>query len=110
MKLTQEQFERLVPYEKYFRTAINSKYASYPGISALETINRTYNEVTGIVRKLQASCGSCILNLLTDMGKIYFAHKQEQIDADNDKAAAEKTKRLSKKRTSKKNGNKKTTA
>lgn len=112
MRLTKEQLERLSPYEKYFRTAINSRYASYPGISALETINAIYNDVTGIKRSLKPSCGTCILNLLTNAGKIYFADiserekraagraKKKAIDAANDKAAAGRAKRQSRKKKS----------
>lgn len=117
MRLTEEQMERLSPYEKYFRTAINSRYASYPGISALETINAIYNDVTGIKRSLKPSCGTCILNLLTDAGKIYFADvaerekraagraKKKAIDA----AKAVTKKIISKVKRVKKNASEKTT-
>lgn len=78
MKLTEEQYLSLIRYEEFFRTAIKSKYSRFPGSSALHLIHEIYVNVTGIKQRLNASCSTCILRLLTDMGNIYFKEKEER--------------------------------
>lgn len=77
MKLTKEQIKILEPYEQHFNTAIRSRYARYPGASAVHTIHQIYSEATGTRIQLNASCSSCIFRLLVDCGTLYFKDKQE---------------------------------
>lgn len=77
MKLTQEQFNALSPYEKHFETAVQAQWARFPGVAALDLINETYQKITGTHMRLNKGCSYCILRLLTDMGTIYFADKAE---------------------------------
>lgn len=73
--MTQEQFDILAPFESYFDTAINKRYASYCGTRGVITITRVYNDITGEHRNASTSCGACILRLLRDCGRLYFEHK-----------------------------------
>lgn len=77
MKLTKEQFEALQPYEQHFETAVNARWSRFPGSSALDLMNSIRTKVTGMEKRLNKSCSTCILGLLREMGTIYFADKEE---------------------------------
>lgn len=72
IKLTKEQMEALKPYESYMRTAVRARWASNPGMQGIDTLRRVWEEATGSRRNMSASCGVCILNLLMDVGRLYF--------------------------------------
>ncbi len=78
MKLTNEQFKALQPYEGNFTTAVKAQWSRHPGTYALDIILNVYNEVTGEKRRVNGSCQSCILLLLQDCGRIYLADKEER--------------------------------
>lgn len=102
MKLSKEQFTSLAPYEPYFHTAVHSDWARHPGLHALQTIHGVYRTLCHNARPLNAGCQHCILTLLKDVGTIYFADKEEIINAKNDALLVEdykKVKRTRKKKT-----------
>ena len=72
IKLTKEQMEALRPYESYMRTAVRARWASNPGMQGIDTLRRVWEEATGSRRNMTTSCGVCILNLLEDVGRLYF--------------------------------------
>ena len=78
MKLTEEQYQLLSRYEEQFRTAVKSKWARFPGTAALHQIHSVYVQVTKRSMRLNTSCSTCSLRLLTEMGNIYFADKAER--------------------------------
>ena len=78
MKLTDEQFQTLSQYETQLRTAVRSRWARFPGTSAMVKIHKIHNEVFKRKTVLNSSCSSCVLRLLTEMGNIYFADKAER--------------------------------
>lgn len=75
--MTAEQVKVLEPYEKYFETAIRSRYARYPGEAALIKMHQIHCEVTKTSYKLNAGCSNCIFRLLVDCGTLYFKAKEE---------------------------------
>ena len=77
MILNAEQLKTLEPYEKYFTTAIQSKYARYPGEHAVRLIHSIYTSATKQSIRLNTSCSSCIFRLLVECGTIYFKDKEE---------------------------------
>lgn len=77
MNYTKEQFDALAPYEGNFGTAIRSKWSPYPGAEALRLIHRIFTSATGDRRRLNSACSVCVLHLLRDAGKLYFADKEE---------------------------------
>lgn len=81
MRLTEEQFNALAPYQKHFETAVRSQWARLTGTSALDMIHEIYCQVSGTNYRLNKGCSTCILNLLTDMGRIFLADLEERSKA-----------------------------
>lgn len=77
MKLTKEQFDALAPYEKHFDSAVNHGWTRFPGGAALDLIHDTLHQVTGLNLPLNKCCSHCILELMTEMGKIFLADRDE---------------------------------
>lgn len=77
MRLTEEQFNALAPYQSNFETMVRSKWARHPGSAALDLIHEIYCQVTGSTQKLNKGCSHCIMRLLTDMGRIFLADLDE---------------------------------
>ena len=93
MKLTQEELDRLAPYEQNMRTALHSKYLRNVGRSGLAVMIPIYERATGYRIHVNDTCGACILDFLQRLGRIYFADKDE-INARNvDKEASNPLKR-----------------
>ena len=73
--MTDEQFQALAQYEDRFTTAINAKWCRYPGLAALQTMVSVYNSVTGQTLRLNSGCSRCVLHVVQDAGRLYFAEK-----------------------------------
>ena len=73
--MTDEQFQALAQYEDRFTTAINAKWCRYPGLAALQTMVSVYNSVTGKTLRLNSGCSRCVLHVVQDTGRLYFAEK-----------------------------------
>lgn len=78
MILTKEQFDALAPYEKHFDSAVNHRWTRFPGGAALDLIHDTLHQVTGLNLPLNKCCSHCILELMTEMGKIFLADREER--------------------------------
>lgn len=70
--LTPEQVAALAPYEDKMATAIRAGYATYPGVQALELMRNIWAAHTGNTYPYSPSCSTCIMNLLRDIGTLYF--------------------------------------
>ena len=77
MVFSAEQIKALEAYEQYFKTAINSRYARYPGSHGVHLIHQIYTDATKRAIRLNTSCSSCIFRLLVDCGTLYFMDKEE---------------------------------
>lgn len=77
MKLTKEQFDALAPYEKHFDSAVNHRWTRFPGGAALDLIHDILHQVTGLNLPLNKCCSHCILELMTEMGRIFLADRDE---------------------------------
>lgn len=75
MKLTDEQYRALEPYEQNMRTALHQGYARNPGSRAIDMMQAIYNTVAKVKIRPNKGCNTCILNLLKDCGRLYFADK-----------------------------------
>lgn len=91
MTFNKQQMEILSAWEDNFRTAVNSKWSRGIGTTGYVTIHKIYTEATGRKFPMHPSCGSCMLRLLQEVGGLYFADKQELIDAQNHSHAVEMT-------------------
>ena len=78
MRLTKEQLDALAPYEKHFDSAVNHRWTRFPGGAALDLIHDTLKQVTGLNLPLNKCCSHCILELMTEMGKIFLADREER--------------------------------
>lgn len=78
MAIRDAEMKALKPYEKNFTTAIRSGWASYPGGAALDMMHAIVSRETGSRARLNKSCGACVLGLLRDVGKLYFASKAQK--------------------------------
>ena len=76
MRLTKEQFDALAPYEKHFDSAVNHRWTRFPGGAVLDLIHDTLKQVTGLNLPLNKCCSHCILELMTEMGKIFLADRE----------------------------------
>ena len=77
MKLTKKQFDALAPYEKHFDSAVNHRWTRFPGGAALDLIHDTLKQVTGLNLPMNKCCSHCILELMTEMGRIFLADRDE---------------------------------
>ena len=77
MRLTKEQFDALAPYEKHFDSAVNHRWTRFPGGAALDLIHDTLKQVTGLNLPLNKCCSHCILELMTEMGKIFLSYRDQ---------------------------------
>ena len=73
MKLTKQQYDALAPYEKHFDSAVNHRWTRFPGGAALDLIHDILLQVTG----LNQCCSHCILELMTEMGRIFLSDRDE---------------------------------
>lgn len=73
--MTDEQFQALAQYEDRFRTAIDGGWCRYPGLAALQTMVSVYNSVTGQGIRINSGCSRCVLHVVQDAGRVYFAEK-----------------------------------
>ncbi|MBQ1330281.1 MAG: hypothetical protein IIY31_01355 [Desulfovibrio sp.] len=92
MKLNEGQFKALQPYEAFMRTAVEGRWARNPGRRALEIMAQIYKEVAHLrLFTMDYNCSTCIVNLLSDLGRPYFADKAER----EAQKAEKKTKKVS---------------
>lgn len=78
MTFDNDTFAYLAQFDDNFRTAVNSRWARHPGRDNMARMAEIYNAATGQNRRPNASCSSCVVNFLTDLGRLYFADKQER--------------------------------
>ena len=77
--MTDEQFNALAPFEEHYKTAIEVNYTRYPGSAAIDTMFYIYKAITKSRININRSCGTCLLHLVQDVGKLYFAEKARRI-------------------------------
>jgi len=75
-KLTAEQMKALAPYERHFRQAIEASWCSYPGQDGIRIMLDAWASITGRRYGYKPCCSNCLLNLVRDMGTIYFEQKR----------------------------------
>lgn len=76
MTFTKDQMEMLSKFEEHFKTAVNADWCRNPGRENLQVIHQILTSATGDRRRLDANCQHCILTLVRDTGKLYFADKE----------------------------------
>lgn len=89
--MTDEQFNALAPYEENYKTAIEVNYSRYPGVAAIDTMFNVYRAVTGSRININKTCGTCVLHLVQDVGKLYFQEKARRLAEELKKMEEAKT-------------------
>ena len=59
-------------YKKYLYTAWKHNYSYNFSRAILQEFEKIYTEETGITLQVNYSCSSCVLSLLSKVGKLYF--------------------------------------
>lgn len=73
-------YELVKDYEKDFTRAINSRYATGLLTEELEAVQKVYNETLN--RQANLSCGGCILQMMTSVGRLYLHYKKTVVEAE----------------------------
>lgn len=74
-RLTAAQVLELRPYERNFKQATEAAWCSYPGQAGISKMCDIWESLTGSKYPYQPGCSNCLLNLVRDLGTIYFAQK-----------------------------------
>lgn len=84
-----EQMAQLKKYERNFSTAVNARWSSFLSDKSFADIKAVWDEFTGEERPLRGGCSACLLNLLVDVGSVYFATLDYNKQKATEKAVAE---------------------
>ena len=71
-ELNAEEIAKLAPYERQMRTATEARWVSHIPQSGIDTFLAVWKSLTGTDRVFRQGCGTCILNLVADLGTLYF--------------------------------------
>ena len=77
-KFNKDDYELVKSYEKDFTRAIESRFCTGLLKEELEVVSRVYKET--LSRQANLSCGACVLQMMTSVGRLYFAYKKETAD------------------------------
>lgn len=73
-QFTQEQIQRLEPFEPHFRTAVQSGYVRGAGEIDKKTLVAVMEEATGLKYgdMILETCGSCVFRFVKEVGTLYY--------------------------------------
>lgn len=73
--MTREEYDRLTPYEEYFKTAVNCNYVRTILNKDLEVLIEVGGRL-GVILKSK-HCGACILTFIKKLGGLYYEKREE---------------------------------
>ena len=76
-ELNAEEIAKLAPYERQMRTATEARWVSHIPQSGIDTFLAVWKSLTGTDRVFRQGCGTCILNLVADLGTLYFKAQEK---------------------------------
>lgn len=76
-KFTKEDYEAVKKYEHHFDTAIDSSFVTGLQSIDLKLIAALYFEL--LDRRANISCGSCVLDMMRSVGRLYRDYKNTKI-------------------------------
>ena len=80
LKLTEEQYEKLKPYEKDLRNAYKNSFVHMGGAD-FNVVADIYDQVADKpLSKSQRSCNACRLRALKQLGEAYENHAAETVE------------------------------
>lgn len=74
-KMNEMDLVILEPYEKDFERAIKSRYCTGLSKEELEVVSAIYRQTLN--RQANLSCGGCVLQMMTSVGRLYFSLKDK---------------------------------
>jgi len=74
-KFNENDYDLVKGLEVHFTRAINSRYCTGLVQRDLEVVSKVYRETLN--RQANLSCGGCVLQMMTSVGRLYFAYKEE---------------------------------
>lgn len=80
-KFNDDDYTKVIPFESKFKSAINSRYVTGLVKDDLEFLSTLYREVIG--GNINISCSSCVLKMMTGIGRLYFKRKEEKDGTDS---------------------------
>ena len=87
-KFNKDDYELVKSYEKDFTKAIESRYCTGLLKEELEVISKVYRETLN--RQANLSCGACVLQMMTSVGRLYFGYLKEQEEIKKEKKTRRK--------------------
>lgn len=86
-----DDYDQVLKYEEDFKRAIESRYAKGVTQTMFDELSKVYRETLN--RQANYSCGGCVLQMLTSVGRLYFNFKKElEIQARKEEEAKKKEK------------------
>lgn len=89
-KLTAAQVHELEPFERHFRQAVDAAWCSYPGQAGINKMLDIWQTIAGSQYPYKPGCPNCLLNLVRDLGTLYFAQKDGVLAEEAAKVAAKR--------------------
>lgn len=102
-KFDENDYEKVKGYEPKFRTAIDSRYVSGLIQDDLKVIAEVYQQTLN--RRASLNCGACVLQMMTQVGRLYFTYK-ENMEVEKDERKKDIKGRNSKRAVEGKSGDK----
>lgn len=90
-KFNKEDYELVKSYEKDFTRAIESRYCTGLLKEELEVVSKVYRETLN--RQANLNCGACVLQMMTSVGRLYFAYIKETAAAEEEQKKEKKIRR-----------------
>lgn len=87
-----ETLDILAKFEESFNSAINADWARNPGHDALVAMQTAMEKFADRRERLNESCNNCVLRLIKETGRKFYADREAVINAANDRKAVEVSK------------------
>lgn len=105
--ITKEQYERMLPYEQHFFTAVHGDYARNVTMEGFIVLDELYKEIFKRESNMKSGCNRCRLQGLKDLGKLFYEFKdaaQADVELENKTQVVDNKVVKKKRATDKKNG------
>ena len=77
-KLNEEEMTFLATIEPKLKTAVEARWISHLPQTDIDRMLQIWEALSGTKRAFRMGCGTCILNLAIDLGKLYFEQKPQK--------------------------------
>ena len=78
MNFSEQTYNELAQYERYFRTATEADWCPNPGRAALDRMQDALDALDGRRGPRNHNCGTCLLRVVKRTGFLWLADKAER--------------------------------